>query len=180
MDEIWKDVLGYEGKYQVSNLGRVKSLERRCKSKDYTRRVPGKIRAQTLDTYGYPIVSLNLDGKKKTRTIHRLVAEAFIPNPNNYSEINHKDENKQNNAVENLEWCTTQYNSSYGTRVDRIKRAQSIHVIQLDMNGNVINEWFGMGEISRRTGYDQGLISRVCNGKRMSAYGYKWEFAQPR
>lgn len=178
MEEIWKDIAGYEGRYQISNLGRVKSLERRCRAKHYTRRVPEKIYSPAVDAYGYFIVSLHLDGKKKTRTIHRLVAETFIPNPENLKEVNHKDENKQNNAVWNLEWCSTQYNSAYGTRVDRIKKTQSTPIIQCDMNGNEIREWFGMGEVSRQTGFDQGLISRVCNGKGKSAYGYKWKFKQ--
>lgn len=178
MEEIWKDIAGYEGRYQVSNFGRVKSLERRCRTKTYTRKVPEKIYAQAIDSYGYLIVSLHLDGKKKTRTVHRLVAEAFIPNPNNLKEVNHKDENKKNNAVWNLEWCTVKYNQDYGTRVDRIKRTQSTPIIQCNMNGNEIREWFGMGEMSRQTGFDQGLISKVCNGKRNSAYGYKWKFKQ--
>jgi hypothetical protein len=122
MEEIWKDIAGYEGRYQVSNHGRIKSLERRCRAKSYTRRVPEKIYAQTVDTYGYPIVMLHLDGKRKTRTVHRLVAETFIPNPQNFKQVNHKDENKRNNHVDNLEWCDTQYNSAYGTRVDRLKK----------------------------------------------------------
>lgn len=174
--EIWKDIKGYEGLYQVSNQGRVKSLERRCKTKTYTRRVPEKIRSQSLDNYGYPIVSLSKDHKHKTLAVHRLVAEAFIPNPNNFATVNHKDEDKTNNDVSNLEWCTVQYNNEYGTRVERGIKAQQRPILQCDLEGNVIKEWPGIGATERANGYSSGLISRVCNGKRLTAYGFKWKF----
>lgn len=110
MKEIWKDVKGYEGKYQISNLGRVKSL-------NYARRKQVRIlRPGIQKKTGYISVSLLKEGKQKTKTIHRLVAEAFIPNPKNLKQINHKDENKQNNCVNNLEWCSAKYNSNYGHR----------------------------------------------------------------
>lgn len=174
--EIWKDIKDYEGLYQVSNKGRIKSLERRCKTAKGSRLVPEKIYAQTLDTYGYPIVTLHKNGKRKTMTIHRLVANAFIENPNNYSSVNHIDENKMNNSINNLEWCTTQYNNEFGTRTKRIRETQQKAIYQCDLDGNIIREWEGMGIMSRETGYDQGLISRVCNNKRKTAYGYKWCF----
>lgn len=111
--EIWKDVVGYEGLYQVSNLGRVKSLFR------YK-----KILKQFEDNKGYLRVTLYKNNKSKSIKVHKLVAEAFIPNPNNYDCINHKDENKTNNRVENLEFCSFYYNLMYGTRVQRIAKKE--------------------------------------------------------
>ena len=112
MNEEWRDIKGYEGKYQVSNLGRVKSL-------NYNKTgVEGYIAAE--NSRGYLRVGLSKKGKRKMFSVHRLVAETFIPNPNNYSQVNHKDENKQNNKVDNLEWCTPKYNSNYGTHNKKI------------------------------------------------------------
>ena len=111
--EEWRDIKGYEGRYQVSNLGRVRSL------RDNHGNYREKIRATILNKEGYNYISLYKEGKIKMCLVHRLVAEAFIDNPNNYKEVNHKDENKQNNSVSNLEWCTAEYNCNYGTRNKR-------------------------------------------------------------
>lgn len=105
--QIWKDIEGYEGKYQVSNTGRVRSL-------NYNRTGKIKVRKQGKDKLGYKSVFLCKDGKNKGYLVHRLVAQAFIPNPNNYPVVNHKDENPSNNTVWNLEWCTQEYNCNYG------------------------------------------------------------------
>ena len=113
MNEEWRDIKGYEGKYQVSNLGRVKSL------KDSKENYREKILSNSTDTRGYSNVNLYKNGKRKLFKVHRLVAEAFIDNSNSYPLVNHKDENKQNNRVENLEWCTHEYNINYGTRSQR-------------------------------------------------------------
>ena len=176
--EIWKDVVGYEGLYQVSNLGRIKSLKRKCKSIHGYRTVSEKIYSQSVDRYGYLIVSLHKNGKKKTYTVHRLVAKAFIDNPLMLPQINHIDENKKNNKVDNLEWCTDEYNNAYGTRVERLIRTQSRTVLQFDMNGNFIKEWVGAGEISRVLHISQSAITRCCNGQRNYAYGYKWKYKE--
>lgn len=106
--QIWKDVKGYEGLYQVSNTGRVRSL-------NYMKTSKVQVLKPQRQTQGYLFVRLRKEGKIRTIYIHRLVAEAFIPNPNNYPEVNHIDENKQNNIVSNLEWCTREYNQNYGT-----------------------------------------------------------------
>lgn len=112
MEEIWKDIKGYEGKYQVSNLGRIKVL-------NYKRSGQEHIMA-TKNNKGYCEIRLAKDGKRKDFIVHRLVAQAFIPNPNNLPQVNHIDENKTNNCVNNLEWCTQAYNNSYGTRLERV------------------------------------------------------------
>lgn len=116
MKEIWKDIEGYVGIYQVSNLGNVKRLrheEFKC-AQGYRVRKEMQLKP-TKDEKGYLHVGLCKDGGQITRRVHRLVAEAFIDNPNELPEINHKDENKENNAVDNLEWCTSSYNNNYGS-----------------------------------------------------------------
>ena len=109
MTEIWKNIEGYEGKYQVSNLGRVKSMIGQ-----------EKVLHPKKHRNGHLQIGLHKDKKRKTMYIHRLVAQAFITNPDNLPCVNHKDENPNNNNVDNLEWCTQKYNCNYGTRVDRI------------------------------------------------------------
>lgn len=136
MEEIWKDIENFEGLYQISNLGRVKSVDRLMhvldpKSKrEYDKQVPECIRATNLDSKGYVMVTLKKNGKTSRHRIHRLVAKAFIDNPNNLPQVNHIDENKENNHVNNLEWCTNAYNGAYGTRLERIAekhRGKSTH-----------------------------------------------------
>ena len=112
MCEIWKDIRGYEGLYQVSNLGRVRSLDRIKRGAHYK----GKILVLSKDKDGYLIVGLHDSKRSNTYRVHRLVAISFIPNPNDLPEVNHIDENKENNNVNNLEWCSTKYNLTYGSR----------------------------------------------------------------
>lgn len=124
--EIWKDIIGYEGLYQISNLGSVKSLERyRAYKNGKPRHMKSKKLIPGRSKCGYYTVVLYKEGKRKTHTIHRLVAKAFIPNPNNYPYVNHIDENKTNNHISNLEWCTASYNSRHGTRIERFSKAMS-------------------------------------------------------
>ena len=121
-EEIWKPVVGYEGLYEVSSYGRVKSLDRYVKYSDgriYLHK--GKVLSLAKDKNGYFVVSLYFNGKHNTIKVHRLVAQAFIPNPDNLPEVNHLDEDKTNNRVENLEWCDHKYNMNYGTRNIRSK-----------------------------------------------------------
>ena len=131
MKEIWKDIKGYEGLYQISNYGEVKSLEK--KAGFSTRKE--KILKQHLDKDGYVKVYLCKNNKVKFLSVHRLIAEAFIPNPNNFPQINHKDENKQNNKIENLEWCTCKYNINYGTRTKRQKET-----IKNERSNKIVNK----------------------------------------
>lgn len=120
MVEIWKDVPGYEGIYIVSNFGKVKSLQRTRKgSYGSIRIVNERILRHKIDKDGYHIVTLSKEGKTKCIGVHRLVAQAFLPNIYNFPIINHKDEDPSNNFVDNLEWCTVKYNNNYGTRIER-------------------------------------------------------------
>ena len=122
--QIWKDIAGYEGLYQVSNTGKVRSLDRVITYKN-GRQVfyKSKILKQYLGKDGYMYVHLYKDKKNKRCVVHRLVVQAFLENPNNWPQVNHKDENKTNNAVCNLEWCTAKYNSNYGTRRERLSQS---------------------------------------------------------
>ena len=163
MEEIWKDIEGYEGLYQVSNLGRVKSLRRNI------------ILRQGITRNGYEIVNL-YKNKSKYFLIHRLVANVFIPNPNNYPIVNHKDENKLNNCVDNLEWCTQKYNINYGTGIARRARSQSKIVLQYSLDGTFIKEWKSMMDIQRNLGFNQSHISECCRNIRKTAYGYIWKY----
>ncbi|RFZ78320.1 endonuclease [Lacrimispora amygdalina] len=119
--EVWKPIFGYEDLYEISNYGRVKSIERLVKSNNNNFRLQKEsIRKPTVNNRGYFSIRLCKNGKYKAQFIHRLVAIAFIDNPNNLPEVNHKDEDKKNNRVENLEWCTRKYNMNYGTVKDKI------------------------------------------------------------
>lgn len=180
MNEEWRDIKGYEGLYQVSNLGRVKSLERICNCFYGYRTVPDKIRKICIDTNGYCYVKIHKNGVRQNHSIHRLVAEAFIPNPNNYPCINHKSEDKTNNRVCNLEWCTVLYNNNYGDRMERISKKtrngwQSKPVLQCDLDGNLIHEWPSAMECDRN-GFCQGHVSACCRGDKKTYKGYIWKY----
>lgn len=158
--EVYKQIIGYEGLYEVSNLGNVKSL-------NYLHTGQEKLLSPGIYTNGYLYVVLSKNGEVKQYLIHRLVAQAFLPNPNNYPQVNHKDENKLNNNVENLEWCTAQYNNEY---------SKTKQVGQYDLNGNLIATWKSTVEIQRQLGFDQSSISKCCLGKLKTAYGYIWKY----
>lgn len=124
-NEIWKDIKGYEGFYQVSNMGRVRSLDRIVVTKNSkTLNYKSELKKPSKDKDGYLIVVLYKDKERKTCRVHRLVAEHFIPNPNNYPQVNHKDETRDNNNVDNLEWCTAKYNNNYGGHNERLSESK--------------------------------------------------------
>lgn len=161
MEEIWKDIDGYDGLYQVSNLGRVRRGSRLLRQSN-----AGK---------GYLSVTLSLDGHVKRVYVHRLVAMAFIPNPSVSPCVNHKDETRTNNTVDNLEWCTYAYNNTYGTCKTREAVTKSKPVEQLK-GGVVVRRW-SSGTEAGRWGYSQTSVSECCSGKRKTHKGYEWRFA---
>lgn len=169
---IWKDIPGYEGLYQISNLEQIMSKARLdC----FGRYVSERIRRLTAGKDGYLLVELSKNGIKKTFKVHRLVAETFIPNPNNYTEINHKDENRQNNRASNLEWCSRTYNANYGNHTARSVATRSKPVLQFDLSGRLVRRWPSAATAGRH-GFNQGNISNCCNGRQKTAYGFIWEY----
>ena len=176
--EIWKDITGYEGLYKVSNLGMVKSLERKVwNGKGYII-VRERILKPGKDKGGYLKVHLCKDGKAKSILLHRLVADEFIDNIDNLPQINHKDENPSNNNVNNLEWCTQYYNNNYGNHNERVVKATtnnpklSKKVICLETN----QIYPSTMEVKRQFGFSQGNIYSCCIGKRNTCGGYHWKF----
>ena len=176
--EVWKDIKGYEGRYQVSNLGRVKSLERIIIKKNGVKQtIRERILKIQTDKDGYLQVSLYKgSGKMKTFKVHRLVCEAFHENPENKPCVNHIDEDKTNNTVGNLEWCTYKENINHGTRNARSAEGQSKSVGQYTTDGKLIKVWQSAMEIERQLGYSHGNISLVARGKLKTAYGYVWKY----
>ena len=182
-NEIWKDIKDYEGLYQVSNLGRVRSIDRMCKSnKNNIRIAKGKVLAQKTDKRGYKRVELSKNGKHKTFTVHRLVLSTFVENKSKFPCINHKDENPSNNVLDNLEWCTQKYNVNYGTGIERMKNKIDYKAIGekqgrkvIDITNNII--YSSIHEAGRITNINFQNIYKCCNGKRLSAGGIKWRYA---
>ena len=165
----WKDIDRYEGLYQVSDTGEIRSLK------------TGKILKQEKSKCGYFRVTLYKNHKHTHYSVHRLVAEAFIPNPLNLPQINHKSEDKRDNRVETLEWCDCTYNNNYGTRHERCVEKTtngklSKPTLQFSLDGEFIREWPSIKEIERKTGYFKSNISACCLGKSKSSYGYIWKF----
>lgn len=180
MDEVWKDIPSYEGYYQVSNLGRIKRLPRH-KPTD-KRKTHNNIRKPRLAENGYFRINLSKDNSVKWFGIHRLVALAFIPNPDKLPVINHKDENKQNNRVDNLEWCTHQYNREYGTARERQQKTRAANpndktvrklvgeknskaILQYSLSGKMIARYNSLSEASVATGVHISTIIRQCKGR---------------
>ena len=180
MIEKWKDIKEFEGLYQISDKGNVKSLERYIVMKNgKSRFYPEKILKHGKNNRGYHKVELyTLDSKKTTHLIARLVAEAFIENPNNLPEVNHKDENKKNNFINNLEWCTEIYNSNYGTKGQRISDKNSLTTYQYSLNGELITIYKSTLEAQRITGFDRVSIQQCCTNSLKTSNGFVWSYKE--
>ena len=169
--EIWRTAIvngeSYEN-YQVSNLGRLMSL-------NYGRTGKSKLMKPIDNSNGYLFVNLCKNGKRKITTIHRLVAEAFLPNPDNLPEVNHKDENKENNRVDNLEWISPKGNCNHGTRNERVAKTKSKPVLQLSLTGELIREWESTRECGRN-GFNQGAVAACCRGEKPQYKGFIFKY----
>ena len=161
--DFWKYVKNYEGLYEVSSTGKVRNIRNDKNNLIKTR----------IDRAGYLRLGLSKDNIKSTHLVHRLVAEAFIPNPDNLPQVNHKDENKQNNCVDNLEWCDAKYNTNYGTRIEKYCKP----VIQYSMTGNKIKTWKSATEASKSLNINQSNITNCCRGLSKSSGGF-WKFKE--
>ena len=187
MEEIWRDIKGYEGLYQVSNLGNVMSLH-------YGRtNQPNLLKPQDDHKRGYLKVGFYKNGEYKTFSVHRLVAEAFIPDKSTFKSmpdedrssidlnelvVNHKDEIKTNNNVENLEWCSEKYNRYYGTNIERQVLKRYVPINQFDLNGRFIMTWDGIKVASETLKIHASGITKCCKGVRNKAGGYIWRYAK--
>ncbi len=183
--EEWRDVKGYEGYYQVNPFGEIRRLHKHTANR--------KLKA-VLDKDGYLYVCLSRNGISKNHRVHRIVAEAFLEKNNTHSQINHKDENKQNNHYTNLEWCDCIYNNNYGTRNRRISKTKtgvpaawmigktgrfcpnSKVVYQYDKNMNFIREWECANQVERELGFASSNINTNARGKMKTAYGFIWKY----
>ena len=150
--------------YTISDKGEIVNTNTNKELKGYIRKD------------GYVIISLSKGGKKYKCYLHRLVAETFIPNPDNLPQVNHKDENKTDNCVSNLEWITPKDNCNYGTRNERQGLGHSKPIEQYDLDGNLIKEWDSAAQVERDLGFNHQNISKCCLGQQKTAYNYKWRY----
>lgn len=172
MNEIWKPIRGYEGRYEISNFGNVASLR-------FARGSNRRLLKQSTNTWGYSQVTLSKDKVKKNFTVHRLVAEAFVDNPNNFKQINHIDENKSNNKAENLEWCNSLYNVNYGERTTKVSNTLKRPVIATLEDGTT--EYYGsVQEAASALGVSHSAISSAIHKKNRHkrCKGREWRFIE--
>lgn len=175
--EVWRPVRDFEGLYEVSNLGVVRSLDRMVRCKIGMRCMKGKVITQSI--WGnYIGVCLWINQKGKHFYVHRLVAEAFVPNPNNLPEVNHKDENKMNNNADNLEWCTHGYNINYGTTLIKMSSSRGKAIEQLTIEGKHVATYRSARQAEKESNgkFKNSVINRAARGIHNVSYGYRWRF----
>lgn len=181
MEEIWKPVKGYENEYIISSFGKLQSIPRKGTSKTL------KTRKTYFDKKGYEVCSIVKNKQYKSIRIHRLVAEAFIPNPNNLPQVNHIDGNKQNNNVSNLEWCTNEYNYKHSIKnglrdiyktINIMTKAKEKSVNQYTLDGILVKTWNSEKEAKIFYNKKTAHIGDVCKGKRKKAIGYIWKYVE--
>lgn len=178
--EVWRPIAGWEGLYEVSNFGRVRSLDRyqlrsTPRTRDFYQHYRGRILKHNINNKGYHIVQLQLHKKGEHCLVSRLVAEAFVPNPDNLPVVNHKDQNPDNNCADNLEWCTIQYNVTYNNAAFlRAEKFIIFPVEQLKLDGQHVAYFNSMAEAERLGGWDHSNIRRVISGKQKQYKGYLW------
>ncbi len=197
MEEIWKDIKGYEGLYQISNLGRIRTVFRYKHVYNYKVQglvtIPINQKILKIQKHcGYAGINLRKNGTDKLMLVHRLVAEAFIPDKSTFKStpdedrssidlnllhINHKDENKLNNNVDNLEWCTIKYNNSYGTHNTRVSNSLCKKINQYTADGDFIKTWNSIKVASETLKINAGNITKCCKGVRNKAGDYVWKYA---
>lgn len=178
MSEVWKDIVNYEGFYQVSNLGRVRSLDRYDNRGIFHKSQIIKPKEHPRGYYG---ISLWKEGKQSQFLVHRLVAQAFIPNENDMPDINHRNENKTDNRADNLEWCDKEYNNNYGQHHEKHNSAIGWYmrsVIQLSSDGETIATYPSVSEAARSIGVSAKAIRLCISGKNKKCGGYRWKYLQ--
>ena len=189
--EIWRDVLGYEGLYKVSNLGRIKRLPRFVIFSNGRRRTFCEIISKGhLNSDGYYIINLTKNGISKHKLVHRLVAEAFLPNPNHYSVIHHIDANKTNERADNLMWCSYSFNTKHSYEFEGRRRPMkgvfgkdnphSIPIVQISLQGEVLAHFANTAEAARKLNVSHGCITSCIKKRNKTAYGYLWSVDEPK
>lgn len=173
---MWKDIEGFEDYYQVSNCGLVKSLSRTITRGNGSYKIKERILSPAKHKSGYLYVVLSKDGLDYVKKVHRLVAEAFVPNPNNLPCVNHKDENKRNNVATNLEWCTHQYNINYSGNTIKAAKAISVKIVSIDKDGNK-TLYDSINLAARYINGDASCITKVAKLINKSHKGYVWRYA---
>jgi hypothetical protein len=177
LTEIFKPIKGFEGLYSISNLGRVKSHERKTYHPLYKEQlIKERILKLFPDRQDYLKVSLCKNGKLKTYLLHRFIAEAFIPNPENKPCINHIDGCKTNNKISNLEWCTVSENNYHSYKLN-LKKPLNKPVNQLDLNGTIIKRWESISDATNNLGICFSGVSGCLAGKKKTARGFKWQYS---
>lgn len=182
--ELWKDIPELEGYYQASTLGRIRSVNHNRLVNVFnkaviTREVKGRVLSiKSKNNKGYYQFSVTVGGKRITMFVHLAIANTWVPNPNNLPCVNHKDEDKTNNCVWNLEWCTYQYNNTYGTSVKRSSLKKSKPVLQYTKDGVFVKEWVSVSEASKVLNISLQSISKVCKKVKYcnTAGGFKWNY----